>query len=265
MDYRHTIHSWTMVCVAFVLLTMPACATFGTKEEDPKMVALQREVRQIERSSALNQKTAQDLFDRLNALEDQFVELQKTTEALEKRLQPVAAAPDQPASQTGEHMAGPGEQTKAPSTAEAAEPPVRKKPAVDKKAVASLKRSAEQEYERAYSAYLQQRYDESLALFKAFYERYPKHDLADNAQYWVGEIYYDIEDFPNAILAFKEVVTKFSDRNKAPDALLKIGYAYIALDDPNNARIFLKRVIKNYPFSTAEPMARMKLKEIENL
>jgi tol-pal system protein YbgF len=104
-----------------------------------------------------------------------------------------------------------------------------------------------------------------LASFKGFLKQYPQHHLADNAQYWVGEIYYDIENFPSAILAFKEVVTRYGNENKAPDALLKIGYAYIALDDPNNARIFLKRVIKNYPFSEAEAKARAKLKELENL
>jgi tol-pal system protein YbgF len=160
---------------------------------------------------------------------------------------------------------GSSEQSKTLVTAESIQPPARKKPVVEKRAVASLRPTPEQQYDRAYSAYMQQRYDESLALFKEFFERHPKHDLADNAQYWIGEIYYDIEDYPNAILAFKEVVTKYGDQNKAPDALLKIGYAYIALDDPDNARIFLKRVIKNYPFSTAEPMAQMKLKEIENL
>ena len=102
-------------------------------------------------------------------------------------------------------------------------------------------------------------------MFKSFYQRYPDHELADNAQYWLGEIYYDREDYPNAILAFKEVVTRHVEENKAPDALLKIGYAYIALDDPANARVFLKRVIKNYPFGESEAKARAKLKEIENL
>ena len=265
MDHLNSIRTWTGAALVFVLVTIPACATFGTKEEDPKMVALQREVRQIERSTALNQKTTEDIYDRLNILQDQIEEMKKTSEVLEKRLQEKVLVPDQPTTQADMQTTGSSEQSKTLATAESIQPPARKKPVVEKRVVASLRPTPEQQYDRAYSAYMQQRYDESLALFKEFFARHPKHDLADNAQYWIGEIYYDIEDYPNAILAFKEVVTKYGDQNKAPDALLKIGYAYIALDDPDNARIFLKRVIKNYPFSTAEPMAQMKLKEIENL
>jgi tol-pal system protein YbgF len=143
---------------------------------------------------------------------------------------------------------------------------VKKSEATKKKgSAASPNEPSHGDYDKAYAAYLAHRYDEALPLFKAFVEKYPQHHLADNAQYWVGEIYYDTEDFPTAILAFQEVVTKYGNGNKAPDALLKIGFAYIALDDPGNARIFLKRVIKNYPFSEAEAMARAKLKELENL
>jgi tol-pal system protein YbgF len=265
MDYLSFIRRWTGAAVACILVTMPACATFGKKEEDHKMVALQREVRQIERSCKANQKVAEELYERIVLLEDQIEEMNQTSEAVVKQLQSISVAPDQPGSQAGVQKAGISVQPPTSAMAQSAQPPVRKRPVVEKRMVASLKPTPEQQYDRAYSAYVQQRYDESLALFKAFFDRHPKHDLADNAQYWIGEIYYDMEDYPNAVLAFKEVVTKYADRNKAPDALLKIGYAYIAMDDPNNARIFLKRVIKNYPFSTAETMAQMKLKEMENL
>lgn len=265
MDHLNIIRSWTGVTLVCILVAMPGCATFGTKDEDPKMAALQREVRQIERSTAVNQKAMQDIYDRIYLLENQTEELKKASEALGRQLQQKIVAPEPPSSQKQGQPVGSPEQPKDGAKPEVPQSPARKKPTVEKRAGASLKPTPEQQYKRAHSAYMQQRYDESMALFKEFFEQHPKHDLADNAQYWIGEIYYDIEDYPNAILAFKEVVTKYGDQNKAPDALLKIGYAYIALDDPNNARIFLKRVIKNYPFSTAEPMARMKLKEIENL
>jgi tol-pal system protein YbgF len=133
-----------------------------------------------------------------------------------------------------------------------------------KKAAVSVKQIPQQEYEKAYTAYEEHRYDEALTLFKDFLQRYPNHDLADNAQYWIGEIYYDLEDYGSAILAFKGVVTRYAEENKTPDALLKIGYTYIASDDPSNARIFLKRVINNYPFSEVASKARAKLKELKN-
>ncbi len=134
-----------------------------------------------------------------------------------------------------------------------------------KKAAVSAKQVPQREYEKAYAVYEEQRYDEALTLFKGFLERYPRHHLADNAQYWIGEIYYDKGNYANALLAFKEVVTRYAEENKTPDALLKIGYTYVALDDPSNARVFLKRVLNNYPFSEVESKARAKLKELKSL
>jgi tol-pal system protein YbgF len=134
-----------------------------------------------------------------------------------------------------------------------------------KEAAVSTKQLPQREYEKAYAVYEEERYDEALTLFKEFLERYPQHHLADNSQYWIGEIYYDMGNYANAILAFKEVVTRYAEENKTPDALLKIGYTYIALDDPSNAQIFLKRVINDYPLGETESKARAKLKELNSL
>ena len=246
---------WTWLIGLFILMVATGCATFETQKEDPKMLALQQEVHQIERSSAFNQKAVEDIHKRLDVLENQFGEMNKKMEEQSKQLLVLSVA--YKAQQSGTKVSK--TQTKT------AKKSVPKKPSAKKKTAIDSDIKIQQAYDKAYTAYLKQRYDEALALFKEFYQNNPKHDLADNSQYWTGEIYYDLEDYPNAILAFKEVVTKYANQNKAPDALLKIGYSYLALDDPNNARIFLKRVIKNYPFSEAEAKARAKLKELENM
>lgn len=121
------------------------------------------------------------------------------------------------------------------------------------------------EYKKAYGLFLEHRYEEALILFQDFLKRYPRHDLSDNAQYWIGESYYHLKDYAKAMVAFEKVITHYGDGNKTPDALLKMGYTYVALEDLANARIFLKRVIDNYPVSECEPKARAKLEEIGNL
>jgi tol-pal system protein YbgF len=270
MGCPHTQRGWSVVLIALLVTTMPACTMFKTKE-DPQVAALRRELRQIRMLHATTQETLQDVSGRLHALEAKVEGMGDTVEALARRPEP------QPAVTHSNQVPPPSRVSHEPATTVARpEPPATKaarasapkKPAQEvavKKASASAKQFAKREYEKGYSAYVEHRYDVALTLFKNFLQRYPQDDLADNAQYWVGEIYYDLEDFPNAILAFKEVVTQYAEEDKAPDALLKIGYAYIALDDPTNARVFLKRVIKNYPFSKAESKARAKLKELENL
>lgn len=263
------------IVILAILAAGSGCASFKkgfSPKEDPKMAALQREIRRIERSNGFTQSALRDIDRRLDDLESQTDALRASVKALSERC-------EKPATQTRPTTEP---ETTSPSaarkTASLKAPPVEKAPvskkalkrAVAKKASgprrASTSRPAPQEaYNKAYAAYQAQRYDKAKALFKRFVSKYPNHSLADNAQYWIGESYYDTEDYANAILAFKEVATRYSDGNKAPDALLKIAYAYIALDDPANARLFLKRVIKNYPFSSAEAKAREKLKELENL
>jgi len=194
-------------------------------------VALQHELNRIEKLNSVTRQKVEDMHNRL-------VALQAKVDSLEANLD--EKAPD------------------APTLKREVEPQETK---VESEPVLFL--SPDRQYENAYEAYSKRRFDEAIALFKKFLQRYPKHDLADNALYWIGESYYDMKDYPNAILAFKEVVRLYAERSKAPDALLKIGYSYLALDDPVNARNYLKRVIKNYPFSEAEAKARAKLKELE--
>jgi len=262
-----------------ILTALSACGGMGSKfgpEQDPKIAALQRETRRVSRSNAATQDAVKDLYQQLDALEARLADLTNRVDDLADR-EPILITPDGKTPASADTDSAP-EKSPAEATEPqpAAEQPAKEPDALPKKRTVVEKKdpptptekaskAAESEYERAYAAYKDGRYDEALALFKAFLKRYPAHDLSDNAQYWIGEIYYDIDNFPEAILAFKEVATRYPQGNKAPHALLKIGYAYSALDDPANARVFLKRVIKNYPFSEAEAMARQKLKELEDI
>jgi tol-pal system protein YbgF len=270
MGYLHTHCRWTAIFAALLITALPACASFKA-DEDPEMAALRRELQQIKMSQATVQETLQDVYGQLHNLDVKVGGMGGAVEALASRAEPQPAVTisgkSSPPPQGSHEPATKAVTVKPPPTkVAAASAPKKPRPAVAvKKAAAPDKNLPKRDYEKAYGVYLDRRYDEALALFKDFLEHYPQNDLADNAQYWMGEVYYDLEDYAKAILAFKEVVTRYPDGTKAPDALLKIGYAYVALDDPANARVFLKRVIKNYPFSEAESKARAKLKELENL
>ena len=62
--------------------------------------------------------------------------------------------------------------------------------------------------------------------------RYPHHDYADNAQYWLGEGYYDQQALRQAAPEFRAVVTRWPTGNKAPDAMLKLGFSLLAKATP---------------------------------
>jgi tol-pal system protein YbgF len=94
---------------------------------------------------------------------------------------------------------------------------------------------------------------------ETFLKRYPGHELAVNATYWVGEAYFGEKKYENAILQFQEVVQKHGSHPKAAAALLKQGLAFKALGDDKNARVILQQVIERFPKSDEAKKAREKL------
>ena len=103
------------------------------------------------------------------------------------------------------------------------------------------------------------RYDDALAALRAFVQRYPRHDYADNAQYWIGEVFYAQKDYAHALAEFRRVVEVYPRGNKVPDALLKVGYCHQALGQGEKARAVLEQVVNVYPKSEPAMLAAKRL------
>jgi tol-pal system protein YbgF len=103
------------------------------------------------------------------------------------------------------------------------------------------------------------RYEDALAALRAFVQRYPRHDYADNAQYWIGEVFYAQKDYVRALSEFRKVVEVYPRGNKVPDALLKVGYCYQAMGQGEKARAVLEQVVNVYPRSEPAVLAAKRL------
>ena len=97
-------------------------------------------------------------------------------------------------------------------------------------------------------------------LFTRFFSKNPTHELADDAQYWIGESYFRERNFERAILAFNKVQVDYANGDKAPDALLKEALSFLRLGDKASARELFERVAKKYPHSEAGRTALEQLK-----
>ncbi len=117
-------------------------------------------------------------------------------------------------------------------------------------------------YRAAYESYQQGRLDEALAAFRAFAKAYPKHPYADNAQYWVGECFYDRKDWESARREFMRVVTEHPDGNKVPDAMVKVGMCALRMQQPDEARRMYDSVMLTFPDSPAAAVAMRLLGEM---
>jgi len=98
-------------------------------------------------------------------------------------------------------------------------------------------------------------------VMQEFLQRYPKHDLAVNAMYWIGEGWYGEKKYENAILQFQDVIQKYGDHPKVAAALLKQGLAFQALGDQKNARVILQKLVDTFPLSEEAKRAKEKLAE----
>jgi len=116
--------------------------------------------------------------------------------------------------------------------------------------------TAEQAYAAALGMFRAREHGQAVLDFLDFLARYPRHPLAANAQYWIGEAYYIQRDYRQALVEFGKVLDHGPGNAKVPDALLKAGLCHRNLRDPARASELWQRVIRDHPKSEAAAKAR---------
>ncbi len=270
-DRRRSRAGWALGLALPALLLMSSCAVTErqVRQEQEigslrdRIVRLERAVDELRQAPAPAAVTAPpeqaqrlaELGQRVESLDEQVRELLGRVDALENR--PAPAAPQPPAEiprlerQVADLAARIAalESRPAPAPAPEARTPAAPEPKV----------SARDLYDRAYALYKQGKYEDARQAFLRFAERYPKTDLTDNAYFWIGETYYDQQQYEKAILAYDKVVQGFPNGDKVPSALLKQAFAFDAIGAPVDARILLKKLLREHPSSEQAAIARKKL------
>jgi tol-pal system protein YbgF len=118
-------------------------------------------------------------------------------------------------------------------------------------------------YKDAYETFQKGDLEGARRKFEAFLKQYPNTELSGNAQFWIGETYYQKKDFEKAILEYEKAITKYPETGKIPAALFKQALAFLELGDKTNARNLLRRVIERFPHSDQAEMAKKKLETIK--
>lgn len=125
--------------------------------------------------------------------------------------------------------------------------------------------SASDDYVRSYDEGLalfhQYRYKEALSVFEDLLARDTNNKYSDNAQYWIGECYYAMGRYREAIMAFEKVFT-FRYSNKNDYAQFKIGQSYFKLGEKQRAQQEFQQLLDNYPESELISRAREYLAQL---
>jgi len=117
-------------------------------------------------------------------------------------------------------------------------------------------------YQAALELLKQGRYAQADAAFQSFLATYPQSELADNAQYWLGETHYVNRQFEKALAAFQLVLERYPDSRKLPDAMLKVGFCQHELKRLDEAQATLQQVVERFPDTTAARLAQQRLERI---
>lgn len=86
-------------------------------------------------------------------------------------------------------------------------------------------------YERALKDLQAGNYAGAELDFAQLLAAHPGHNLAGNAQYWLGETHYVRRQFKQAAQAFLSGYTTYAKSKKAPDSLLKLGMTLTAMGE----------------------------------
>lgn len=124
--------------------------------------------------------------------------------------------------------------------------------------------TAEEQYSYAFGLLREGAYDRAASAFEAFVKQHPKHELAGNAQYWLGETHYVQGDYERAAVVFLEGYRGYPKSPKAPDNLLKLGLTMSQLDKAREACAAFTRIGSEYP-QAPDPIRRRARSEAENL
>jgi tol-pal system protein YbgF len=111
-------------------------------------------------------------------------------------------------------------------------------------------------YDLAYDHFLGGNYGRSEAGFRRFLDVYSDHQLAADAQFWVGESLYAQGEFKDAADAFLKSYTDYPDSRMAPDSLLKLALALAGLKEADAACATYNELLMKYPEASRAVLTR---------
>jgi tol-pal system protein YbgF len=132
-------------------------------------------------------------------------------------------------------------------------------PANPAAAVSNPGASPQRMFETARADYYAGQWPLAIGGFESYIKTFPKSDLVDDAQYYIGETYYSSGRFREAVAAYDRVISNYPSSNALPDTYYKRGLALNSLGQIPQARESFDFVVKNYPDSDAGRLAKQAL------
>ena len=119
--------------------------------------------------------------------------------------------------------------------------------------------SPQRMYDTAWADYTNGQWALAIQGFEAYIKTFPRSELADDAQFYIGQTHYADGAFQQSVAAFEQVLLAYPDGNVVPDASYKRALALDRLGETDRAQQAFELVVQNYPESTMATLAQQAL------
>lgn len=111
-------------------------------------------------------------------------------------------------------------------------------------------------YNQGMTAVIQKNHSQAILVFKNFTSRFPDNLDSDNAFYWIGRSYLELNEWKKAEESFRKVLTRYEHRPtsqgyKTPDSIYMLGKLQLQQNLEQRAVYYFEEVIKRFPGSAA--------------
>jgi tol-pal system protein YbgF len=105
-------------------------------------------------------------------------------------------------------------------------------------------------------------YDIAISSFTGYIASFPQSDRADDAQFYIGQSYYNDGKYDKAVEAYSTTIRIYPTSNLLPDAYYKLGESYRNLKQLDRARSAYEYVIKAYPDTAMATQAQQRMQDL---
>lgn len=123
--------------------------------------------------------------------------------------------------------------------------------------------SPQRMFETAWGDYATGQWALSIQGFEAYISAFPRSELSDDAQFWIGDNHYANGQFREALDAYEQVIASYPDGDKVAESLYKRGLTLGRLAEPELARQAFEQVVRNHPDNNMANLAQQALVRLE--
>jgi tol-pal system protein YbgF len=123
--------------------------------------------------------------------------------------------------------------------------------------------SADTIFDQAFRHLIEGSWEMAIQGFNTYLNLFPSGDRATAAHYNIGEAYYNMERYSQAMEVFTRIIDENADSDKVASALYKRGKSALKIRDYDTAEADFKNLMEKYPEAPETGLAKVELQDLD--